>query len=92
MAERTYQPLGDRVLIKRAQAAKQTQSGLWIPGAEQVKLFEGTVVAIGEDEVIKVKVGDQVLFDKHTEDVVNQGGDEHLLIQFRDILAVIHTS
>ena len=92
MAEKIYQPLGDRVLIKRAQAAKQTASGLWVPGADQIKLYEGTVVAVGDDEVIKVKVGDSVLFDKHTDDVVVQGGDEHLLIQFRDILAVVRTS
>jgi len=93
MAKR-YQPLGDRILVRRDVVESVTASGLFIPDAvvANTKLFEGTVAAIGDDEVIKIKVGDRILFDQHVGDIVKQDGLEHVVIQFRDILAVIHNN
>ena len=91
---KTYRPMGDRILVRRDVIASVTGSGLFIPDTvvQNTKLFEGTVAAIGEDDVIKVKVGDKVLFDSHVGEPLQQDGLEHVMIQFRDILAVIEHS
>ncbi len=83
-------PLGDRVLIKVRESETKTAGGIIIPQTAQEKTQTGAVVAIGTDtEVIKVKVGDQVMYDKYAGTQIKIGGDEHLIVKMQDILAVI---
>ena len=85
----TVKPLGDRVLIKVEEAETKTASGLYIPDTAQEKTQTGTVIAIGEDEVIAVKVGDKVMYDKYAGTAVKIDDVEHLLVSNSDILAVV---
>ena len=45
------------------------------------------IIAVGDDEDIKVKVNDKVLFAKYTGTEVRFGGSDYLLMESNDILA-----
>lgn len=85
----TIIPLGERVLLKAKEVEEKTASGLYIPQTAQEKTQIATVVAIGDDENIKVKVGDQVVHDKYAGTQIKDGNDDYLLINFADILAIV---
>ncbi len=82
-------PLGERVLLKAKASEEKTASGLYIPQTAQEKTQIATVVAVGDDESIKVKVGQQVLHDKYAGTQIKDNGEEYLIINAADILAVI---
>ncbi len=82
-------PLGERVLLKSAPAEEKTESGLVIPATAQEKTNQGEVVAIGTDESITVKVGDKVIYDKYSGTQLKVDGEDHLLIAYTDVLAII---
>ncbi len=85
----TIIPLGDRVLLKAKATEEKTASGLFIPQTAQEKTQIATVVAIGDDETIKVKVGDEVLHDKYAGNQIKDGSEEYLLVNNADILAIV---
>ena len=59
-------PLGDRILIKIKESETKTAGGIIIPQTAQEKTQTGVVVAVGTDtDVIKVKAGDEVMYDKY---------------------------
>ena len=83
-------PLSDRVLIKTEEAEEKTAGGLFIPQTAQEKTQTGTVVEIGDDkDVIKVKKGQKVMYDKYAGTTVSIDNTDHLLLRFSDILAII---
>ena len=83
-------PLSDRVLIKTEAAEEKTAGGLFIPQTAQEKTQTGTVVEIGDDkDVIKVKVGQKVMYDKYAGTTISVDNKDHLLVKFSDILAII---
>ncbi len=83
-------PLGDRVLVKTEQGEEKTASGIFIPQTAQEKTQTAVVVAVGDDEdVITVKVGEKVMYDKYAGTPIKVDGDDHLLVSMADILAVI---
>lgn len=90
MTPETVAPLGSRVLVKILAEDSVTASGLVIPDTAKEKGQKGEVVAVGDDEeMIKVKVGDRVLFAKYAGTELSLGGAVHLLIENADLLAVI---
>ena len=83
-------PLGDRVLLKTEKEEEKTKSGLFIPETAQEKTQTGVVVAVGDDkEVIKVKVGDKVMYDKYAGTNIKIDGVEHLIVKMDDIIATV---
>jgi chaperonin GroES len=93
MTPDTVQPLGSRVLVRLLAEDSVTASGLVIPDTAKEKGQKGEIVAIGDDEeMIKVKVGDRVLFAKYAGTELSLGGAEHLLIESSDLLAVLRAS
>ncbi len=82
-------PLGDRVLVKAKAVEEKTASGIYIPQTAQEKTQVATVVAIGDDESIKVKVGDEVIHDKYAGTQFKDNGEEYLILNYADILAVL---
>ena len=86
----TVKPLQDRVLIKVQEAETKTASGLFIPDTAQEKTQTGVVVAVGDDkEMIKVKVGDKVMYDKYAGTNIKIDNVDHLIVKMPDILAVV---
>ena len=98
MSTNHMQPLGDKVLIKRA-AAKKSKSGILLPESVQEKSREAEIVAVGPgkyDEQGKlrpmhVKVGDYILFSSYagTEVKTEDEQAEYLIISQDDILGVL---
>ncbi len=83
-------PLADRVMVKLERTEAKTSGGIIIPDTAQEKTQVGQVVAIGDDkDVIKVAVGQKVMYDKYAGTQVKVDGVEHLILKFADILAVI---
>ncbi len=83
-------PLGDRVLVKLTEVEEKTAGGIYIPQTAQEKTQTGVVEAIGDDkDVITVKSGDKVMYDKYAGTTVSVEGNDMLLLRMSDILAVI---
>ncbi|GHV89340.1 10 kDa chaperonin [Spirochaetia bacterium] len=83
-------PLADRVMVKLEKNEAKTASGIIIPDTAQEKTQAGTVIAVGDDtEVIKVKAGQKVMYDKYAGTQVKIDNEEHLILKMSDIIAVI---
>jgi chaperonin GroES len=84
------QPLGSRVLVRILGEDSVTKSGLYVPDTAKEKPQRGEVVAIGDDDgVIKVAVGDRVLFPKYTGTEIRVADEDHLIIESTDLLAIL---
>ncbi|MEK7340532.1 MAG: co-chaperone GroES [Candidatus Rhabdochlamydia sp.] len=98
MSANHMQPLGDKVLIKRA-AAKKSKSGILLPESVQEKSREAEVVAVGPGKYdeqgrlrpMHVKVGDYILFSSYagTEVKTEDEQAEYLIISQDDVLGVL---
>ena len=87
MEKINLQPMGTRVLIKPLEQEGKTSSGLLLPETAKEKPQTGLVVAIGDDEEIKLKVNDKVLFAKYSGTEFKMDGTEYLLLEANDVLA-----
>jgi chaperonin GroES len=94
----TIQPLFDRVLIKRKEQSRTTASGLILPGADQDKINQGVVVAVGTGIAddngnkadLEVNNGDLVVFGKYAGNTINgDDGEELLILKEKEILGVL---
>lgn len=93
----TIKPLEDRVLVQPLEAETTTASGLVIPDTAKEKPQEGTVLAIGPGRIddkgqrvpMDVAEGDTVIYSKYGGTEVKYDGKELLLLNARDILAVV---
>ncbi|MDY4889244.1 MAG: co-chaperone GroES [Sphaerochaetaceae bacterium] len=81
-------PLGERVLVKIEQLQEKTASGIIIPQTAQEKTQIGLVAAVGSD-VKSIKVGEKIMHDKYAGTSVKMDGDEYLILNIKDVLAVI---
>jgi chaperonin GroES len=94
-------PVLDNVLVKVDVAETKSAGGLFLASADPVVKNSGVVVAVGDSEVIKVKPGDHVLFEKgmgrrfDIESEQEIGGMKfscqvpHILVAYYDIAAVV---
>ncbi|MCK9286560.1 MAG: co-chaperone GroES [Sphaerochaetaceae bacterium] len=85
----TIKPMGDRLLVKMEQIQEKTAGGIFIPQTAQEKTQMAVVLEIGDDEEIKVKKGDRILYDKYAGTSVKADGEEYLILHMTDVLAVI---
>ena len=93
----TIKPLEDRVLVLPLEAETTTASGLVIPDTAKEKPQEGWVIAAGPGRVddkgarvpMDVSEGDVVIFSKYGGTEVKYDGEDYLLLNARDILAVV---
>ncbi len=83
----SIQPLGSRVLVLPLEQEGKTASGLLLPETAKEKPQTGRVIAIGDDETIRVKVDDQVLYAKYTGTEFKHDGATYLLMENNDLLA-----
>ncbi len=97
MAQTTFRPLHDRVVVRRTESEEKTAGGIIIPDSAKEKPQEGEVVSVGagaRDEsgklvALDVKAGDKVLFGKWSGTEVKIGGEDLLIMKESDILGII---
>jgi chaperonin GroES len=90
-------PLGDRVVVKRLEAQEKTKGGVYLPDTAKEKPQEGKVVAVGSGRLLdsgeratpQVKKGDRVIFASYGGTEVTVDGEELLVMNEEDILAVV---
>lgn len=92
---RKITPLGDRVLVRPAEAPEM-KGGLYMPEVARERPQEGVVVAVGDearwDDVLdrpRIPIGASVLYGKYVGTEVEQDGEALLLLRESDVLAVI---
>jgi len=91
-------PLNDKVIVKPITKEEQTASGIILPDTvNKEKPEQGEVIAVGPGKFLdngsraemSVQVGNKVLFKKYSPDEIKVEGEEVLVLEEGDILAVI---
>ena len=90
MAKTNIKPLGDNVLVSPEVAEEKTEAGIFLPeSAAQEQPQQGVVIAIGDGEKITVSKGQTVIYKRYGGTEVKEEGNEYLLVEADDILAVV---
>ncbi len=97
MSKINIKPLFDNVLIKPLEAEQKTASGIVLPDSAKEKPQMGQIMAVGPGGVddkgkkvaMVVKVGQKVMYKKWGGNEVKVQGEEWLLVEQKDILAVV---
>ena len=89
-------PLGDRVIIKQAEAEETTASGIILTTKDQEKPQRGTVIAVGAGKYVDgklvpvpVKEGDTVIYGKYGGQEITVDEEDYLIMRSDDIYAVV---
>lgn len=90
-------PLHDRVVVRRVEEERMSAGGIVIPDSATEKPSRGEIVAAGKGKVMEngsrqemdVQVGDTVLFGKFAGTEIKANGEELLVMNESDIMAVI---
>ncbi len=94
MSKVSLRPLGKRVLLKAIKEEEKKFGGLYVPAtaSEDKRPASGTVVQVGEVSgtyKFSVKVGDTVFFKEYSPVTIEIDGEEYLVIEEKEILAVL---
>ena len=91
-------PLDDRIVVRPNEAETQTASGLVIPDTAKEKPQQGEVLAVGPGKraessgeliPVDISVGDTVLYSKYGGTEVTTDGEDLLVLNGRDVLAIV---
>ena len=90
-------PLGDRVLVRRLDAAEEVRGGIIIPDTAKEKPMEAEVVAIGQGKRLddgsrasfEVSSGDIVLVGKYAGTEIKLNGEDFLIVKEDEILGIV---
>ena len=90
-------PLYDRIVVKRIEEQETVRGGIIIPDSAKEKPQEGEVVAVGNGKRLEngtmvpldVKVGDRILFGKHSGSDIKLDGDEYMIMREDEVLGVL---
>ena len=92
-----FNPLNDRLLVKRTESETTSSGGIIIPDTAKEKPLQGIVVAVGTGKLLKdgtraesvLTAGDNILFGKYSGDEVKLDGETHLILREDEVLAII---
>jgi chaperonin GroES len=90
-------PLGDKVVVKRMEAEETTAGGIVLPDAARDKPARGLILSVGSGitlpdgslSELQVSEGDRVLFSSFAGTELKVDGEEVLVMNESDILAVL---
>ncbi len=92
------QPLEDRLVVRPSESEETTASGLVIPDTAKEKPQQGEVLAVGPGKrseqtgdviPVDVSVGDTVVYSKYGGTEIQSGGEDLLILNARDVLAIV---
>ena len=92
------QPLEDRLVVRPSESEETTASGLVIPDTAKEKPQQGEVLAVGPGKrsettgeiiPVDVAVGDTVVYSKYGGTEIASGGEDLLILNTRDVLAIV---
>ena len=83
-----FKPLGERVLVKRAEVESKTASGIYIPDNAKEKPQTAEVMAIGT-KVEDIKVGDTIVFEQYRGTEIKLEGKDYLVLNVENIIGVM---
>jgi chaperonin GroES len=86
------EPLSNWLIIKEDIAPEQ-HNGIIIPDTAKEKQEKGIVLAVGKgkkDEPMTLRVGDTVLYGKHSGTEIKENGEGLIMMRESDVLAIIH--
>lgn len=94
---RTFQPLGDRIVIKPIEQEEVSKGGLVLPDTARERPQEGEVIATGPGRLtdegsripMELAVGDKVLYAKYAGTELKEDDEDYLVLRESDILAKI---
>jgi chaperonin GroES len=97
MANPSFRPLGDRVLVQPLEEGEVKKGGIIIPDTAKEKPQEAKVVAIGTGKIdddgkkkpFEVKVGDKVLISKYGGTEIKIDGTTFQVLREDDILGIL---
>ncbi len=97
MARVGLRPLGEKVLIQRLEAASKSAGGIVLPDSAKEKPKRGKVLSVGDGRLLKsgqrrplsVKAGDTVIFSSYAGTEVKVDGEELVIMDESDILAIL---
>src|SRR5215210_3699245 len=90
-------PLEDRIVVRPKEAEETTVSGIVIPDTAKEKPQQGEVLAVGPGRrseqtgdviPLDVKVGDVVVYSKYGGTEITVDGEDVLILNGRDVLAI----
>jgi chaperonin GroES len=92
-----FNPLHDRILVKRIEEKETVKGGIIIPDTAKEKPQEGEVVAVGngkktdEGKIVPldVKTGDRILFGKYSGAEIKIDNEEFLILKEEEVLGVV---
>ncbi|MFH1921357.1 MAG: co-chaperone GroES [Planctomycetota bacterium] len=90
-------PLGENVVIRRLEAEEVTAGGIVLPDTAQEKPRQGRVLSVGDGRLLadgsraqhQVAEGDRVLFATYAGSEVVVDGEDLLIMDEDEILAVV---
>ena len=95
MADVTFKPLGNRIVVEPSEEdAQMSAGGIYIPDTAKEKPQEGTVVAVGPGKLtddgkrvpMELAVGDTVVYSKYGGTEFKEGDTEYLVLREDDVL------
>ena len=91
-------PLGDKLIVKRANPQDKTDSGIYLPESAKDKPREGEIIATGKGILnresgaylpFSVKTGDKVIFSSYSGTEIKIDNSDYLIMTEDDILGII---
>ena len=93
-----FNPLGDKLLVRRSEEEETTAGGIVLPGSAAEKPSQGEVLATGPGRVldsgekveVPVNVGDTVVFCQYSgSNTIKVDGEELLILSESDLLGTV---
>ena len=92
-------PLHDRIIVQRLDEGEQKIGGIIIPDSAKEKPQQGKILAVGDGKVTEegkriamdVRPGNVILFGKYSGQDITIDGEDYLIVNEDEVLAVIDT-
>lgn len=85
-----FKPLNNNIIIKKISEEVKNKSGIiLVSNSEDRERNDiGEVIAVS-DNVNELKIGQKVIYSKYAGSTLKQDGEDYLIIDFDDILALV---